>query len=136
MTDESDDRGRARRLQEDEVIMTALVVGRTYAEAGEVASRSERTVRRRMADPVFAAEVSRRRGERAAALTGQLVGAGPGAVDVLRGCLEADSEAVRLRAAQLILGLGSQFRHAQELEARLVALEAAAGAAAGVRSDD
>jgi len=30
-----------------------------------------------------------------------------------------------LRAAQLALALGVQFRHAQELEARLVALETA-----------
>jgi hypothetical protein len=57
-------------------------------------------------------------------VAGQLVSAGVEAVEVLRDSLRAQSGTVRLRAAQLILVLGSQLRHAQELEARLVALEA------------
>jgi hypothetical protein len=80
---------------------------------------SARTVRRRMSDPVFAADVSSRRAEHTAPLTGQLVTAGQGAVTVLLGCLGAESEAVRLRAAQLILALGTQMRHAGELEDRI-----------------
>ncbi len=119
------ERARARRPDEDELITAALVVGGTYAEAGTVAGVSERTVRRRMADPEFAAEVSRRRGERVAGITGQLVSIGPDAIGVIRDCMAADTAGVRLRAAQLALALGVQFRHAQELEARLVALETA-----------
>jgi hypothetical protein len=102
---------------------TALATGHTYAEVGVLAHVSARTVRRRMTDPVFAADVSSRRAEHTAALTGQLVTAGQGAVTVLLGCLGADSEAVRLRAAQLILSLGTQMRHAGELEDRLAAVE-------------
>ena len=127
---------RERRGQEDEVLVAALVAGHTYAEAGGVAGVSERTVRRRMADPGFAGVVSTRRGERVAAITGLLVTAGPEAIDVLRSCMAAESETVRLRAAQLVLGLGAQFRQAQELEARLVALEARVAAPSGEVSDD
>ncbi len=64
------------------------------------------------------------RGEYMGALAGQLVNAGVEAVEVLRDCLREESGTVRLRAAHLILTLGTQLRHAQELEARLVALEA------------
>jgi len=125
------ERARARRPDEDELITAALVVGGTNAEAGRVAGVSERTVRRRMADAAFALEVSRRRGERVAAITGQLVEGGADAIGVLRECLASGSDAVRLRAAQHVLSLGSQLRHAQELEARLAALEAAAEAPSG-----
>lgn len=127
--DESSDESVAesRREQQDEIVMAALVAGHTYVQtAGLVGGMSERTIRRRMADPMFAGEVSRRRGERAAALAGQLVSTGAEAVDVLRDCLDSDNDGVRLRAAQLVLGLGNQFRHATELEARLAALESAA----------
>jgi hypothetical protein len=72
-----------------------------------------------MGDPRFAAEVSVRRGEQVATVTGQLVNAGADAVQVLRDSLRSDSEAVRLRAAHLILTVGTQLRHARELEERL-----------------
>ncbi|MEJ7741699.1 MAG: hypothetical protein WKF73_03610 [Nocardioidaceae bacterium] len=55
--------------------------------------------------------------------------AGVEAVEVLRASLREQSGAVRLRAAHLILTLGTQLRHAQELEARLVALEAGTNSA-------
>lgn len=107
----------------DEVLKTALAMGRSYAESGALVHVSARTVRRRMADPDFAAEVSRRRAEHVGALTGQMVAAGQEAVTVLLGCLAAENESVRLRAAQMVLSLSAQMRHAGELEDRLVALE-------------
>ncbi len=125
MDSEPSELGGDGRAHRDELLIAALVVGGTYAAAGEIGGVSERTVRRRMADPEFAAEVSRRRGERVAGIAGQLVSIGPDAIEVIRECMAADTAAVRLRAAQLALALGVQFRHAQELEARLVALETA-----------
>lgn len=113
----------ARRAHVDEVVRAALAVGQTYADAGAAAGVSERTVRRRMSDPDFAAEVSVRRGEHVGALAGQLMTAGTEAVAVLRACLASDNETVRLRAAQLVLTTGNSLRHAHELESRLVALE-------------
>ena len=123
MTDKTNT-GAGRRSDLDEIVKTALAVGHTYAEAGAASGQSERTVRRRMSDPEFAAAVSTRRGEHVGALTGQLMAAGTEAVAVLRGCLASDNEAVRLRAAQLTLAIGTQLRHAHELEVRLAALEA------------
>ena len=113
------------RDHEDELLKAALSAGMTYVAAAAVAGVSERTVRRRMRDARFATEVSTRRGEHVAALTGQLLTAGTDAIVVLRDCMDAESEAVRLRAAQLVLTLGTQLRHAQELEDRLSLLEAA-----------
>ncbi len=117
----------ARRADLDEVVMAALAVGDTYAEAGV----SERTVRRRMSEPTFAGEVSARRGEFVGALAGQLVASGPEAVAVVRRCLISADDAVALRAAQLLLTMGNQLRHAHELEVRLAALEAGTATAAG-----
>jgi hypothetical protein len=128
MTEQHRDEVGERRAQLDELLVELLATGRTYAEAGDVAQVSERTVRRRMATECFAARVSKRRGEYVGALAGQLVGADVEAVTVLRASLAADSPAVQLRAAHLILSLGTQLRAAQEFEDRLVALETAAGA--------
>lgn len=114
------------RERQDELLRSALATGATYAAAGTVAGVSERTVRRRMGDPQFAAEVSVRRGEQVATVTGQLVAAGTDAVEVLRDCLRSDTDSVRLRAAHLILTVGAQLRHAHELEERLGALETCA----------
>ncbi len=50
--------------------MTALVVGHT-CRGGWIAGRYDRTMRLRIAEPAFAAQVSRRRGERVAATTGR-----------------------------------------------------------------
>jgi len=61
--DDSNERAR-RRDDLDEVIVAALAAGRSYAEAAQLSGTSARTVRRRMSDVGFAAEVSARRGER------------------------------------------------------------------------
>jgi len=49
-----------RRSDLDEVVKAALAVGHTYAVTGAASGQSERTVRRRMSDSEFAAEVSAR----------------------------------------------------------------------------
>jgi len=123
----------SRRADMDEVLKAALAAGGTYAEAGVTAQMSERTVRRRMSDPDFSREVSTRRGEHVGALTGQLLTAGAEAVAVLRAGLASDNEAVRLRAAHLLLTIGNQLRHAHELESRLAALENRSDTAGGKR---
>lgn len=47
----------ASRRPGDEKIIGALAAGHPYAEAGRIVGCSERTVRRRMEDPLFRAEV-------------------------------------------------------------------------------
>jgi len=129
------DCGNERRAQLDDLLMELLSVGRTHAEAGAMAGISERSVRRRMSNPAFAARVSARRGEYVGALAGRLVNAGAQAVEELTSLLRDDSSQVRLRAAQTILSLGSQLRVANELEERLTALEnSGAASQLGARS--
>jgi hypothetical protein len=127
---------RDRRSQLDELLVELLASGRPYAEAGAMAGVSERTVRRRMSDPVFTGRVSRRRGEYVGALVGRLVDVGEEAVEVMRGGLRDESAAVRLRAADLVLRWATHLRHGHELETRLAALETAAGAAAATGTGD
>ncbi len=114
-----------RRTHQDEVIVAALASGRSYEDAGAAAEVSARTVRRRMAEPAFATAVSARRGERVAAVTGQLVAAGGDAIAVITDCLGSERDSVRLRAAHLLLSLGVQLRGATELEQRITELETA-----------
>lgn len=119
MTDEL----AARREQQDEVIITALSFGGSYADAAVQAGTSARTVRRRMADPAFALAVSRRRAERSSEITGQLLHASIDAVRVLRECLDSESDAVRVRASRTLIELGGRMRLVNELEERLARLE-------------
>ncbi len=129
MTGQEGSAAAERRAQFDDLLVELLAVGNSYAEAGAPVGASERTVRRRMSDRVFAARVSARRGEYTGALAGRLVNAGVDAVGELRALLGDENSTVRLRAAQTIISLGTQLRMANELEARLVALES--GGAAG-----
>ena len=111
----------------DEIMLTALARGDSYAEAGKAAKSSERTVRRRMSDPEFVAELGRRRGAFVSAVTGALVSNASIAVEVILECLEeGDRTSDRLKAAQLLLGMARQFHSDCDIDARLVALEAAA----------
>jgi len=64
-----------------------------------------------------------------------LVNAGEDAVRELRSLLGDENSSVRLRAAHLILTLGAQLRVANELEARLVALESATTVPADMGGD-
>ena len=118
----------------DEIVLTALARGATYAEAGKAAKSSERTVRRRMSDPKFVAELGRRRGAYISAVTGALVSKSSRAVEVIAECLEdADKTSDRLKAAQLMLAMARQYHSDTDVDARLVALEATA---AGVQPDN
>lgn len=126
MAEQGGDSTTSPRGHEDEALKVALARGMTYGAAGVVVGVSERTVRRRMKEPGFAADVSGMRGEHLGAVTGQLVVAGNEAVEVLIECMGTGPWALRLKAAHLVLTLGAQLRQANELEDRLAALEAAA----------
>lgn len=117
------DEQQDRRHAADEIVINALAVGHSYSEAADLANVSPRTVRRRMADPAFAAEVSRRRGERVNALTGQVVEHLSMALRVVVGSLDSPSESVALRAADLLLQWSVRLRKSNELEGRVKTLE-------------
>ena len=113
-----------RRAAGDEVLLDALATGLSYLDAGVLAGLSARTVRRRMTDPSFAAELARRRAMRVSDVTGRLLSVSGRAVQVLVELLDSQVTGERLRSAELILNLGRRFRSDSDVDARLVALEA------------
>jgi hypothetical protein len=125
-----------RRRHHDEVLVEALADGMSYPAAGELANVSARTVRRRVSDPVFAARVQQRRGQRVGEVTGLLAGLARRAVATLAGCMDAERPSDRIRAAQAVLGELHRFRDQHDLEERLRLLEQQAFQPAGTDWDD
>jgi hypothetical protein len=107
----------------DLLVIGALAAGATYEDAAQAAGISERTVRRRMADPDFRARLWETRGRYLDRALGRLSEISVEAVDALAGLLSSDSERVRLRAAVVVLDHGRKLREAGEIEERLVVLE-------------
>lgn len=108
------------------VLITALASGATQPNAGRAAGMSDRTVRRRLADPEFAARVaaeSRQVASRAAARISAL--AGGAAVSVLEELLTDPSTPphIRLRAALGTLHMLPAVRDHAELEEMVSAIE-------------
>ncbi len=118
-------------------MLEALAAGSAYETAASAAGVSARTVRRRMTDPLFAAELARRRAVRVSDLTGQMMNLGARAVSVLGEALDAEAVGDRLRAANLILTSLRRYRSDGDLELRLTALEEGTGscAAAGAEGE-
>jgi len=129
--------GVRRRAAADELMLEALAAGSAYENAASAAGVSARTVRRRMTDPLFAAELARRRAVRVSDLTGQIMNLGARAVSVLGEALDAEAVGDRLRAANLILTSLRRYRADGDLELRLTALEEGTGsyAAAGAEGE-
>jgi hypothetical protein len=122
----------------DEVVVEALANGASYTEAGDLGQMSARTVRRRMSDPAFAAEVARRRGERLGVVSGRLSRLAERALDVLEGALGSERASEALRAADMVLSLDRRYREQVDFAARLLAVEdgLAGGHDAGGSSDE
>lgn len=109
----------------DELILAALAAGLSQPAAARHAGVSERTVRRRLEDPSFAASVEQARGALVERTSAQLLGAAEHAVAALRDLLDTGPPAVRVRAALGLLAAAA-WRESADTERRLAALEAAA----------
>lgn len=113
-----------KRPAGDDVLVGALAAGSTRAEAAAAAGVGPRTVYRRLSDPDFAARVQTARArilDDVLTRTAELAGR---AVDKLGQLLEADSPAVQLGAARVILTTAAEFGERAELAERVAALEA------------
>jgi hypothetical protein len=130
------DEGQRRREAADEVLLDSLAAGNTYARAGELAGCSPRTVRRRVTDPDFRAELARRRAARTLELVGTVSALESLAVQTIRECLTAEKDADRLRAAGIALSLGQRLRQAVDVDDRLAAQEAMLADLLGEGDDD
>lgn len=109
-------------------VLLALAQGHSTDAAGRAGGVSGRTVRRWLADDAdFRAKVGALRRELLDQTVGGLADAAVEAVATLRAMLEADSEAVRVRAARAILTAVITVRESVDIEERLAALEAAQG---------
>lgn len=110
----------------DDAIMAALASGMTQREAARAAGVSDRTVRRRLAEPDFMqriAEIRRGRLDQAAGLiSARLTEAVSTLEDLLR---PPASPHVRLRAAQILLKAGEDMVRGERVLDRLGTLEAA-----------
>lgn len=112
------------RQNADPVLIAALAGGATAKEAADLAGVGERTVVRRQGDPAFRQRVEAAQREMLATATTNLAGASVEAVETLRKLLRGSMPpAVKLGASRAILELGAKLREAQELEARIAALE-------------
>jgi hypothetical protein len=110
----------------DATFLAALLGGASAAEAATKAGISKRTASRRLADPAFQAALADTKREQRARAVDALGAASTQAVATLVELLDADTPPpTRHAAARSILDLGPRLREAQDLEARVAALEAA-----------
>ena len=107
--------------------IAALLECRSVAEAAASAKVGERTLYRWIAeDQAFKTALSQAEGELLATTTRRLLGLQGQAIETLESLLSrAESEGVRLRAAQVALELSLKLREQVSIEQRITALEQA-----------
>jgi hypothetical protein len=121
--DRGDD-GRTRSEGTDALILQGLAAGMSQSETGRHAGVSPRTVRRRVADPDFRAQVARARDDYVDRVAGQLMTSTEEAVSVLRRLMQSDQQpALQLRAALAVLQTSAQWGAIADMQARLSDLE-------------
>src|ERR1039458_505815 len=111
---------------QDELIADLLGQGWTHRRVADSVGVSSKTVQRRMSDPAFSSVVSERRRDRFGQLSGQLLTAGEGAMDVLTVALQSEDPKVSLQAAGLILSHGHRYNRVldeHEIQLRFEAIE-------------
>lgn len=114
--------GKGRRSA-DGALAVVLAQGATWADAAGQVGVSERTVGRRLSDPLFRARVSRFRTALLDRAVGQAAEAATEAVETLRRLLRSDHEMVQLGAARSLLSHVTRLRESVELEERLSEIE-------------
>jgi len=117
---------RTELSDQDELIADLLGQGWTHRRIADSVGVSSKTVQRRMSDPTFSSVVSERRRDRFGQLSGQLLTAGEGAMDVLTVALQSEDPKVSLQAAGLILSHGHRYNRVldeHEIQLRFEAIE-------------
>jgi hypothetical protein len=112
------------RKNADEALLLALACGATVENAARKAGVSERTVRRRLADPAFKKRLDAIRGDMVQRAMGMLTAAAMEAVKTLVALQDKEQPAAsRLGAARAILEYGAKLREEADLTKRVEALE-------------
>ncbi len=115
----------SRRSTDDDMLLELLAAGWTHEEAAASVGVSTKTVQRRLHQASFRLELARRRAQRATELAARLSSATTRAVDVIVAAFDADSDATRLKAADLALTWFARIRRETDLEERVRQLETA-----------
>jgi hypothetical protein len=122
-----------RRDQGEGVLIAALLQGQTLAEAAQASHLSERTVRRRLADPAFVRELQQARQRAVGRAVNVLVDGTTTAAVTLRWLAShAEQEHVRLAAARSILDFAFRGLETLDLAERIAQLEARVATSAPV----
>jgi len=127
---ETDDAGESadRRARHQELAKELLAAGSSYGEVAAEVGVVKRTIGRWMTEPEFRRDVSERRAQRLAEVTGQLATSALDVVGQVRlEVFEGETSADRVRAAALYMKLLVQLRHDAELEERLREVERRVG---------
>jgi predicted ArsR family transcriptional regulator len=111
------------RSKKDVILALALASGATAVAAAEQLKISDRTVRRRLADPAFRQLVAEMRADFIAQAVGRLTQNMTRAADGLVAMLDSGDERVRLRVIRALLTLGHRLHDAVDLELRIRNLE-------------
>jgi hypothetical protein len=119
---------RPRRKRGTYLVLNALACGATLAQAAAKAGVSERTVRRRLADPIFRHQLQTLQAEMVQRAADLLLAGTLQATKTLIELLAPSTPAsVRRAAARDVLELGLFLRQSVELQKRLKDLEVKAG---------
>jgi hypothetical protein len=108
---------------DDSVLAMALAAGATHAAAAERAQISERTVRRKLADPAFRALVGEYRNQLIAGALGRMAENMTRAADTLAALLDAPEAHLRARAARAVLSLTLRLQDSVDTNNRIRELE-------------
>jgi hypothetical protein len=123
------------RKNADDALLLALACGATLEAAARKAEVSERTVRRRLADPAFQKRLTQIRDDMVQRAMGMLTAAAMEAVKTLVALQDREQPAAsRLGAARAILEYGAKLREEADLTKRVEALEAELDLDKGKRS--
>ncbi len=110
-------------LSEDALLL-ALACGATVESASQKSGLSQRTIYRRMEDPIFRKKLQTYRNDMVGRATSMLIAASMEAVKTLLALMGSGSAtAARLGAARSVLELGLKLRQATELEERMSQIE-------------
>jgi hypothetical protein len=110
-------------VEKDSFIALALASGTSVTAAAEQAGVDRKTVQRRLADPAFRRMVAEYRSELIASALGRTADNMTRAAETLAAMLDAESPALRIRAARALMTLGMRLRDSVDLNDRMREVE-------------
>ena len=101
----------------DDLLVTLLAEGWTHKRVAKFCDISTKTIQRRLNDPAFSDEVSRRKRERLTAIAVRLTRISDKALDVLEDAMEHEDVKVRMAAAKTTLDYQERYHRRAVFEA-------------------